>query len=255
MNEVSAAATVVLLRDGTEGVELLLTERHGKLGFAGGAMVFPGGKVDAGDLAIARTLGTGFDAVADEDAAARVAAAREALEEVGVVLSAGPALTDATLSAWRARFAATEDESGTYAAFLHETGHRADASRLVPFAHWVAPPGLHRRFDTLFYIAVVDAGMTVIPDGSEAVAAHWTTAAAAVAAAEAGTIRVIFPTRRNLERLAQYDSIAALLASLCQPPRRIEPRMIDRDGIQWLTIPDGLDYPVTEERLERAVRG
>lgn len=255
MNEASPAATVVLLREGAGGVELLLTERHGKLGFAGGAMVFPGGKVDDGDLAIARTLGTGFEGLADQDAAARVAAAREALEEVGVLLSAGPALDAATLAAWRARFAATEDESGTYAAFLTETGHRADAARLTLFAHWVPPQGLHRRFDTLFYVAVVDTGTVVAPDGSEAVAAHWTTAAAAVADAEVGTIRVIFPTRRNLERLAQYDSIAALLATLRQPPRRIEPSIVERDGAQWLTIPEGADYPVTEERLERAARG
>ena len=54
MSEISPAATVVLLRDTPGGTELLLTERHGKLGFAGGAMVFPGGKVDAGDLGIAR---------------------------------------------------------------------------------------------------------------------------------------------------------------------------------------------------------
>ena len=254
----SAAATVVILRDRADGgsFELLLTERHAKLGFAGGAMVFPGGKVDAGDLAIARdaALATGFDALVDTDAAARIAAARESFEEVGVVLSAGPPLDAATVGEWRARFAAVPDaaEPATYAAFLRATGHRAVATRLTPFAHWVPPPaaGLSRRFDTLFYVAVADAGTEVVPDGTEAVAACWTTAADAVARAEAGDIALVFPTRRNLERLAQYANVAALLDRLAAlPVTCIQPAMIERDGARWLTIPEGCDYPITEERL------
>ena len=259
MSQVQAAATVVVLRETRAGVELLLTERHRKLGFAGGAMVFPGGKVDAGDLLVARDAGlaTGFDALDDIDAAARVAGARETFEEVGIVLSAGPALDAATIAGWRARFTAVPDaaESAAYADFLRATGHRADAARLVPFANWVPPRAapIARRFDTVFYIAVVDAACVAAPDGVEAVAACWTSAAAAVARAQAGEIELVFPTRRNLERLAQYDSIAALLATLSGPPRRIEPEIVTRDGVAWLTIPAGADYPVTEERLH-AVR-
>ena len=258
MNEASPAATVVLLRETAAGVELLLTERHGKLGFAGGAMVFPGGKVDDGDLAVARdpALATGFASLGDVDAAARIAAAREALEEVGILLSAGSPLDAATLATWRARFAAIGDEAGTYAVFLRETGHRAEAARLTPFANWVPPHGLHRRFDTLFYVAEVDAGIAVTPDGTEAVAAHWTTAADAIAKAGRGEINVIFPTLRNLERLAQYSTIEALTARLAAIPLvRVQPEIVTRGGEQWLTIPAGCDYPVTEERLLSAKRG
>ncbi len=255
-DSVSAAATVVIVRDAGDGFELLLTERHAKLGFAGGAMVFPGGKVDAGDLAIARSsaLAIGFEMLADTDAAARIAAARESFEEVGILLSAGPPLDAATVADWRARFATVPDaaEPATYAAFLRATGHRADAARLTPFAHWVPPPahGLSRRFDTLFYVAVADVDAEARPDGTETVAAHWTTAGDAVARAEAGDIAVIFPTRRNLERLAQYDGVATLLDRLATlPVTRIQPAMIERDGARWLTIPEGCDYPITEERL------
>lgn len=257
MTEASPAATVVVLRDTPSGLQLLLTERHGKLGFAGGAMVFPGGKVDPGDLAIARdpARARGFDDLSDTDAAARIAAAREALEEVGVVLSHGPTLDAATLAAWRSRFASTEDEAGTYAAFLSATGHRADAARLTPFAHWVPPHGLHRRFDTLFYVAVGPPGTEVTPDGIEAVAAHWTSAADAVARYVAGEISVVFPTLRNLERLAQYPTSAALFSRLGELPlTRIQPEIVDRGGEQWLTIPHGCDYPVTEERLDSVRR-
>ena len=257
MNEASPAATVVVLRDAPGGVELLLTERHGKLGFAGGAMVFPGGKVDPGDLGVARNpaLATGFEGLTDTDAAARIAAARESLEEVGILLSAGSPLSAETLALWRSRFAATDDEAGTYAAFLAATGHRADAIRLTPFAHWVPPMGLHRRFDTLFYIAVVGPGAEVTPDGVEAVAAHWTTAANAVARAANKEISVVFPTLRNLERLAQYPTSATLLERLAASQlTRIQPEIVERDGETWLTIPAGCDYPVTEERLNSVRR-
>ena len=198
MYELSAAATVVLLRQRGPDLELLLTERSKALGFAGGAMVFPGGKVDAGDLEIARNpaLSIGFDDLADTDAAARVAAARESFEEVGIVLSTGPALDAATIAAWRARFSrvADADESATFAAFLEATGHRADAARMTPFSHWVPPAGLHRRFDTLFYITSVRDDDEAIPDGTETALVRWMTAAAALAAADAGELGVIFPT-------------------------------------------------------------
>ena len=261
MSTAVAAATVVVLRETAAGPpEILLTERGRTLGFGGGAMVFPGGKVDPADLGIARdpALATGFDTLTDTDAAARIAAAREAFEEVGILLSAGPALPAATIADWRARFAAVPDvqEPATYAAFLAATGHRADAARLTPFAHWVPPENaaITRRFDTLFYVTVVPPETVVAADGHEAVAAYWTTAAAAVDRAEAGGIELIFPTRRSLERLAQYGSIAALLARLEQPPTRIQPEIQLRDGVPWLTIPQGCDYPVTAERLDTSRR-
>ena len=260
MYELSAAATVVLLRQHGPDLELLLTERSKALGFAGGAMVFPGGKVDAGDLEIARNpaLSIGFDDLADTDAAARVAAARESFEEVGIVLSTGPALDAATIAAWRARFSrvADADESATFAAFLEATGHRADAARMTPFSHWVPPAGLHRRFDTLFYITSVRDDEEAIPDGTETALVRWMTAAAALAAADAGELGVIFPTRRNLERLAQYPTLEALHDRLRELPLiRISPEMVERDGEKYLTIPTGCDYPITEERIATAMRG
>ncbi|WP_419815258.1 NUDIX hydrolase [Glacieibacterium sp.] len=261
MDQSTAAATVILLRETAAGLELLLTQRSRRLGFAGGAMVFPGGKVDVGDLAVARDpiSASGFGGLSDADAAARIAASRETLEEVGVLLSDGPPLDATTLADWRGRFIAVPDEAeaATYAAFLAATGHRADAARLLPFSHWVPPvsAGLSRRFDTLFYVARVDADTAVEPDGVEAVAAHWTTPAAALVAADAGEIGLVFPTRRNIERLAQYATIAALTERLAELPLvRIQPEVVVRDGVDWLTIPAGCDYPITEERFDTVRR-
>lgn len=232
------------------------------MGFAGGAWVFPGGKVDQGDLAIARNsdLAFGFERLSDADAAARVAAARETFEEAGVLLSQGPALAADQQSAWRRQLnlVADHQESRTYAHILAAISHRVDAAGFLPFSHWIPPlsHGLVKRFDTLFYLARLPDGATMTPDGNEAVTAHWSTAAEALARADRGEIGVIFPTRRNLERLGQYPSIDALWAAT--EPRAmqtISPEIITRDGQMYLTIPVDADYPITEERLEGAMRG
>ncbi len=244
-----AAATVVLLRDAPTGWELLLLERHANTAFAGGAMVFPGGRVDPGDAAVAGdpALATGFATLDATDAAARVAAARETFEEAGVVLGAGPAIDPATRAAWRSQLNAG---TAAWGDFLAATGSHLAAADLVPFAHWVPPAAapIARRFDTRFYLAMLPPGEAVTPDGGEAVTAHWTTPAAALGRADAGEIGLVFPTRRNLERLAQYPTLDGLLtATRARPVTRIQPAIVTRDDGNWLTIPAGCDYPVTEE--------
>ncbi|MFZ4690581.1 MAG: NUDIX domain-containing protein [Polymorphobacter sp.] len=253
------AATVVLLRDSADGPEILMVRRGDNLAFAGGALVFPGGRVDDADVIVARDpeLATGFDTLADDDAAARIACAREALEETGVLLTSGEAPDPVALALARARLAAgpDEDEACSFAAILGALDHRVDAARFVPFARWEPPLAapIKRRFDTFFFVA--DAGNTasaaISADGHEAVAIEWTTAAAALAGEARGETPLVFPTKCNLQRLGQYDSVAAILAAAaCRPPPFIQPEIISRDGEMWLTIPAGCDYPCTEERLE-----
>lgn len=261
-NPAKPAATVVLLRDTSHAPELLLVERARSMGFAGGMWVFPGGKVDDGDLNIARNpkWSRGFDGLSDADAAGRVASARETFEEAGVLLTHGPALDAHTRIDWRRRLnlANDHDESKRWAEILDATGHVLDAGALLPFSHWIPPlaHGVAKRFDTLFYLARLPAGEEMTPDGREAVTAHWSTAAAALARADAGEIGIIFPTRRNLERLAQYASVDALwTATAARELRLIMPAIVQRDGAAWLTIPDDADYPVTAEKIESAMRG
>ena len=258
------AATVILLRARADGVpEILMVRRGENLAFAGGALVFPGGRVDDTDLATARNpaLAFGFDGLDDTDAAARIAACREALEETGVLLTSGDAPDPMALAAARAALAAGPDaaEARSFAALLADFGLRVDAARFIPFARWEPPAAaaIRRRFDTHFYLA--DAGNTaqaaISPDGGEAVAIRWTTAADVLAAEAAGNADLVFPTKCNLQRLGQYSSIAGIMAATAsRPPPFIQPEIVSRDGVMWITIPADCDYPMTEDRLENLRR-
>ena len=258
------AATVILARAGPGGVpEYLLMQRGENLAFAGGALVFPGGRVDAADIQIARdtVLAGGFDGLADADAAARVTCAREALEETGVLLTDGPHPDEAALAKARAALASGPDsaEAVSFAAMLGAMGHKVDAARFLPFARWEPPAAakIARRFDTWFYLA--DAGRSasaaITPDGYEAQALRWTTAAQAIADYDAGTAAMVFPTWCNMHRLAQYQTLAALFERVAAlPAPYVQPAFEVIDGEPWLTIPEGIDYPVTRDRVNNMRR-
>jgi hypothetical protein len=136
---------------------------------------------------------------------------------------------------------------------LGAMGHVVDALRFLPFARWEPPAkvAIARRFDTRFYVA--DAGgaasAAISPDGHEAQALRWTTAARALAEYEAKTAAMVFPTWCTMHRLAQYATPAALFARVAaMPPPYVQPAFATIDGEMWLTIPEGLDYPVTRDR-------
>jgi 8-oxo-dGTP pyrophosphatase MutT (NUDIX family) len=244
------AATVVLLRDGACGTpEFLMITRAAGMGFAGGAVAFPGGKVDAGDHS-AGAVFCGFSTLPAVDAAARVAAARETFEEAGILLSSGPVIAPAARLAMRGRLMRHAiDFAGALASF----GHTLAADFAVPFARWVPPAGLHRRFDTLFYLAALPAGEVALADGHETTACAWFTAADALAAHAAGQISLLFPTRCNVERLGQFDSIAALLAHGGYAD--VQPDVMEIDGVAMLTIPEGIGYPITRRPVKEERRG
>ncbi len=247
IQEAIPAATLVLFRERGGVPELLFVERSRAMVFAGGALVFPGGRIDPGDRALAAT----FDGEPD-DMAARIAAIRETVEEAGVGVGL-PAMPPAALATLRAAL----HGGASFGAALHDLGLTLDPGALVAFARWLpAHPG-GRIFDTRFYLARLPADAPdPVVDDTENVRVLWSTAQGVLDEADAGRARIIFPTRRNLERLAQFASFAVAAAdAAAHEIRAVTPWIAARDGEDRLCIPDDLGYPVTSELLGTAMRG
>ncbi|MEC3911754.1 NUDIX domain-containing protein [Sphingobium sp. CR2-8] len=245
------AATLVIVRDSQDGPpDLLMLERASTMAFAAGALVFPGGAVDAGDHDLAARIDHGLAA---DEAAARIAAIRETIEESGL----GIGLTGVIDAAVVLRLRDGLHDGRTLGDLLGRHGLGVALDELTPFARWHPAPfeGARRIFDTRFYLARAPQGQMASVDTTENVRLFWSSAAATLAMADVGAAQVIFPTRRNLERLAQYGSHAALVAdALAHPVDKIRPWLEERDGQTHLCIPDHLGYPVTAEPMDRVRR-
>jgi len=243
------AATVVVFRRSPDGgaPQLLMLERADAMRFAGGAAVFPGGRVDDADRLLADRLDHGLDR---EEAAARIAAIRETLEEAGLFLGLTSAITAGQAQEARDQLLAQT----TLSDLLDHFGLAIDLALLTPWARWC--PEWKGAFDTRFYIADLGTGaVEVSKDDSENKHLFWASAKDALAMADDGRISVIFPTRRNLERLALFDSFTdAREHALVTPIRTISPARTEIDGKMCLTIPDGLGYPVTSESFDTVRR-
>lgn len=211
------AATVVLLRPGTDGLEALLTVRPQTMAFAAGMHVFPGGRVDPGDgspeLAARSWIGAadaarllGGDLAPADALATHVAAIRELWEEGGILL----ADTSATLDAVADARAALLDGSASFAALVGELDLVLRTDLLKPLSRWVTPPGYPRRFDARFFAAVLpDAGLASIAS-DEVVAIDWHTPRDALDAMADGRLAMWLPTSTTLQQLEHVETAADL---------------------------------------------
>lgn len=243
------AATILLLRDAEagveEGIEVLLLERHIDSDFAGGALVFPGGKVDPADRELPPERFSGRDpgawrealgAATDADALGLlVAAVRETFEEADVLLATrgGVPVTDADLASdsfvEARRRLASREERFDWREWLEEEELVLDLDALALWAWWVTPEGQHKRFDTRFFAAMLPAGQSAAHDDVEMTSLRWSTPQAALSAQRAGTMTVIYPTRKNLQALCQHDSAAAAWEAADRgevEQRRIQPTVV-----------------------------
>lgn len=252
--EAQPAATLVLLREGAAAPEIFMQARAQTMGFAAGMMVFPGGKVDAHDFELAASPLVRGSAAEAEDAAARVAAIRESFEEAGVLLTEGPTIGERDFTAAQPAIASRELSFGE---FLSRYGQVIDFDVLVPFTRWIPPANVgHRRYDTRFYLARCPVEAVAGHDGYEATTSYWITASEALKRADKGEAQVIFPTRRNLERLAQFGTIDALVEHARTTPLvTVQPEVRVLDDGPHLCIPEGIGYPITREALTSALRG
>ena len=215
MSEISVArpsSTVVLVRDATDAPELFLVRRHERSSF-GSAYAFPGGVVDASDrdtwpacsgLSPAEADGRlGTDGALDF----YVAAIRELFEETGVLLG-HQGVGAPELQAARDALNAGELD---WNRFIAECGVTMACDRLRYFSHWITPEVKRRRYATRFFVARMPDGQTAAHDEGELTDSLWTSAAAALAAGEGGSMALHFPTIRTLHELAPHGSVDELL--------------------------------------------
>lgn len=246
------AATVLLLRDGPSGLEVLMITRNVAADFAGGALVFPGGRVDAADgepamLRCCRAVAGASGA----QMALRVAAVRETFEEAHVLL-ARPIGSGRLISA--RELDALEGEQRTalgrepHIADLVATGRIELATDLlVPFAHWITPVGPPKRFDTHFFLAAAPVDQVAAHDGREAVEAVWISPERAIADSEAKRITLVFATRMNLAKLARSAEVGeALAAAGRKTVVTVCPELVETPTGKMLRIPAAAGYGITE---------
>ena len=246
------AATLVLFRDDPEGgpPKLLMMERSASMAFAAGAAVFPGGRVDQADYDYACEMAGDLDR---DDAAARLAALRETLEETGLAFGIEGKLGYDRVAAARKAL----HDGAAFSAICREYGWTPDLSGLTPWARWRPPNIAPRIYDTRFYIA--DANRLKKDgwvDNTENQSLFWASAQEVLDRSARQELQVIFPTRRNLERLALFgDFESAREHALAHPVELCLTYVEERDGERYLCIPDGLGYPVLSELASTAMHG
>ena len=199
------AATVLLLRDGPQGLEVLMTRRSMSASFAPGAYVFPGGGIDAAD-ALAHHQSTRRASQSDLHLTQAIAAIRESFEELGVLLARradGSHLNTADI--------ATLDRQAPFAAQCAAKGLTLDGADVFVLAHWITDRDLPRRFDVPFLVARMPEDQAPVADESEQFEPEWIRPADALARYEAGSFFIIFPTIRTLERLQAHATVQSVL--------------------------------------------
>jgi 8-oxo-dGTP pyrophosphatase MutT (NUDIX family) len=243
------AATVALVRDGAQGLEVLMMVRPMAAEFAPRALVFPGGRIDDADgdpgwmqvfeldaAAQARIAEDGQDEGQPGALAFRVGAIREMFEETAIVI--GSAIPPDPEWAESARGRVHNGEV-SFLAMVREAGLRLRPAELVYFARWVTPESQPKRYDTRFYAAGVPGGQTPSAAPGEVESVTWISPQEALANADDAEAYVMPPTRAALEKLARFGDVAAAVPGMYElrDTRPVLPRIV-RTGADGKAGPD-----------------
>ena len=245
------AATLLLVRDAPE-LQVLMVKRAAAIAFGPGALVFPGGKLDAGDHdPVWADHATGWAEIPADQRAHRIAAIREVYEDAGVLVArdaAGELFHGDEASADH-RESVNRNER-TFLGLVVETGLKLDLAALTLYAHWVPPAILAVRYDTRFFIAEAHSRQDAVHDGSETVSSEWIAPAEALRLADAGERELMFPTRMNLKLLAEAASANdAIARARARTIVSVTPRVEVRAEGRFLVLPPEAGYGPFAERL------
>jgi 8-oxo-dGTP pyrophosphatase MutT (NUDIX family) len=246
------ASTILLLRDSkaAKEIEVFMMVRHYEIDFNSGALVFPGGSVDENDNEIiARPeLHSGGEGLDSAVLSFRIAAIRETFEESGILL-ARPKGSQALVDAKRAgeieaaHRADLNDRKTTFLKVLTDNGMVLALDELMPYAHWITPEGMPKRFDTWFFLAAAPPDQLGAHDGKESTDSIWVSPRDALEGGETGRFKLPFPTTRNLIKLGKQGSVkAALDDSQGRSIVTVMPVMTRLNGGRQLRIPKEADY-------------
>src|SRR4051812_43580149 len=242
------ASTILLLRDSaaTSGeVEVFMMVRHYEIEFNSGALVFPGGSVDKNDQEIiARPeLYTGGEGLDADALSFRIAAIRETFEESGILLAhakgSGALIPAQRASAIEAGCRKDLCEGNvSFLKVLSDNELVLALDELIPYAHWITPEGMPKRFDTWFFLAAAPPDQLGTHDGRESTDSIWVSPREALAGGESGRFKLPFPTTRNLIKLGKQGSIQAALDDASgKPVVTVMPVMTRLNGGRQLRIP------------------
>lgn len=246
------AATILLLRDSAEGLEVFMVVRHHQIAFAGGALVFPGGRVEDADHALAAGL-DGRLVLDPPTLPFRIAAIRETFEECGVLLAyhrgTGNLIGPDVLQRLEDRFRPGLNAGSIgFDAVLDAEALEPATDLLVHFAHWITPANQPKRYDTQFFLAVAPSEHLAVHDGHEAVESIWIRPADALAGEASGRFKLVFATAKNLEKLARSANVAdAMARARTARVVTVEPKPARLEGTKrLLRIPAEADYGGSE---------
>jgi 8-oxo-dGTP pyrophosphatase MutT (NUDIX family) len=247
------AATILLLRDAPEGLEVFMVKRHHQIDFVAGALVFPGGRVDKGDSEAAlRDHADGGGDWNDVMRAIGAAAIREAFEESGILLArdadSNSLVTPERLSALESYRKALEKREVGLVEMLRNERLRLAYDHLVHFSHWITPTNMPKRFDTHFFLAKSPLGHAGSHDGRESVDSIWIKPDDAIR--DRKKWNVIFPTKCNLMMLAESTDVESALATArATKPLPVTPWIEKGPNGQILRIRDDAGYKQTTANM------
>jgi 8-oxo-dGTP pyrophosphatase MutT (NUDIX family) len=245
------ASTVLLLRDSkARELEVFMMVRHHQIEFNSGALVFPGGSVDKNDREIAANsaLYSGGEGLDADALGFRIAAIRETFEESGILLArpkGAQALVDAKRASEIAAAHRAELNEGkiTFLKVLTDNGMLLALDALMPYAHWITPEGMPKRFDTWFFLAAAPPDQLGAHDGKESTDSIWVSPREALEGGDNGRFKLPFPTTRNLIRLGKQGSVnEALQDSRGRDIVTVMPVMTRLNGGRQLRIPKEAGY-------------